>query len=552
MSSSRSALPIQHATLKLGDLPLDAGVFPYQRGLDTPRPPASVGYHANVRATKPELEGDAAQQVARHFRSVNGGIHIISEGNGAARDGVRLEVSKVKDTYIHVKKNVGALSRRERLAEISSKISDLLKSRGMKQAQLATICTVSRVQVSRWIHGLDVPNAAALLRISEMVAGEDRQWWRDQARLGFVSRVTSWFGLALGFYVAILVLPPVIVQLATSSPGVQVFVAVLLLIGGALVGQAIGLLVGFRLHRALPPGPFRQADRVFGAGVGALGVITLLWLLLPSLAAVPGWPAQAAFGSGISRWVANNLPAPPPTLQSLRRMIASGAPEVFSGLGGGRAAGPVPTSSPLGPALTSSVIASTVKVQGQACGLIYEGSGFAVAPSLVVTNAHVVAGEHQGSTSVLLPSGRVASATVVMFDSRRDLALLNVPGLGEKPLPIGTPSVGEVAAAFGHPNGQDAIEITPARVDQAITATGANIYDTGSTTRQVLILAASLAHGDSGGPLVNTSGGVIGVDFAISASDSSTSYALNSSELQAALGEARSPSGASTGGCLSG
>ena len=371
-------------------------------------------------------------------------------------------------------------------------------------------------------------------------------------RLGFVGRVLSWLGLALGFYVAIRALPPVVVQLANASPGVQVFVAVLLLLGGALIGQAIGLLIGYRVHKALPLGPLRQADRVFGAGVGVIGVITLLWLVLPSLAAVPGWPAQATFGSGISRWVADNLPAPPATLQALRRMIDNGAPEVFSGLGGGRALGPVPASVPLTGAEAAKVAASTVKVQGEACGLIYEGSGFAVAPSLVVTNAHVVAGEHRGSTSVLLPSGQVAAATVVMFDPRRDLALLDVSGLGEAPLPVGTPQVGQLGAAFGHPNGQDALQVTPARVDQEITATGADIYDKGATRRQVLVLAASLAHGDSGGPLVNTAGQVIGVDFAISADHGGTAYALNTSELQAALAETRFPSGASTGGCLSG
>jgi S1-C subfamily serine protease len=369
-------------------------------------------------------------------------------------------------------------------------------------------------------------------------------------RLGFLGRVISWIGLALGFYVAIRVLPSVIVHMASSAPGLQVFVAILLLVGGALVGQAAGLLIGFRLHRALPPGPVREVDRVVGAGVGALGVLTVLWLLLPSIAAVPGWPARAANGSAISRWVDAHLPSPPATLSTLRRMIASGAPEVFSGLGGTTATGPVPTVSPLAQAVTNAVVASTVKVQGQACGRIYEGSGFAVAPSLVVTNAHVVAGEHAGNTAVLLPSGRVAAATVVMFDPRRDIALLSVPGLGESPLALATPQAGEVGAAFGHPNGQDAIAITPARVSRAITATGADIYDNGSTVRQVLILAATLAHGDSGGPLVNPAGAVIGVDFAISATNPSTSYALNTSELRSALTEPRNGSGASTGSCL--
>jgi S1-C subfamily serine protease len=196
------------------------------------------------------------------------------------------------------------------------------------------------------------------------------------------------------------------------------------------------------------------------------------------------------------------------------------------------------------------VAASTVKVQGQACNRIYEGSGFAVANDLVVTNAHVVAGEPAGSTSVLLPSGRQLHAKVVMFDSRRDLALLSVAGLGETPLALQVAHAGATGAVFGHPNGQDSIAITPARVAQEINAVGKDLYDSANTTRDVLILAAALAHGDSGGPLVNTAGAVIGVAFAISADQASTSYALSTTELQGALGETRDPAGASTGPCL--
>ena len=52
--------------------------------------------------------------------------------------------------------------------------------------------------------------------------------------------------------------------------------------------------------------------------------------------------------------------------------------------------------------MTATVSASTVKVEGQACDRIYEGSGFAVAANVIVTNAHVVAGEPAGATSVLV------------------------------------------------------------------------------------------------------------------------------------------------------
>jgi S1-C subfamily serine protease len=371
-------------------------------------------------------------------------------------------------------------------------------------------------------------------------------------RLGFVGRVTSWLGLALGFYVAVRLLPSIIVDLSSASPGAQLTVAVLLLVGGAMVGQALGLLVGSRLHHALPLGPVRQVDRVVGGGVGIVGVIAALWLLLPSIAAVPGWPARATANSGISRWVSVHLPAPPDALQVLRRLIGQDAPQVFAVLHPGGSAGTAPSSSPLTAALTSAVTASTVKVEGQACNRIFEGSGFAVATDLVVTNAHVVAGEPPGQTSVLLPTGARLPAAVVMFDPRRDLALLRVNSLGERPLPVQVAHAGANGAVFGHPNGQDPVAVTPARVAQEEEAVGRDLYDSSNTKRDILVLAAALAHGDSGGPLVDAGGAVIGVAFAISADQPSTSYALSTTELTAALAQPRNPSGASTGPCLTG
>jgi S1-C subfamily serine protease len=369
-------------------------------------------------------------------------------------------------------------------------------------------------------------------------------------RLGFLGRAASWVGLAAGFYLGVRLTPVVMGQLAGHSVGIQLAVGILLVVGAAMIGQALGLVVGTRLHAALPMGPVRQADRLVGAWLGVVGVMAVLWLLLPSLASAPGWVARQTTASRISRWVSRDLPSPPNALQVLRRLVAQDAPQVFAQLGPGPSVGPVPASSPLSQVVTRSVEASTVKVAGQACGFIYEGSGFAVAPDLVVTNAHVVAGEQAGSTYVLLPSGHTLPAMVVMFDPNRDIALLEVPSLGESPLPLGQATTGLRGAVFGHPEGQDPIAVTPARVADNQTAVGWNIYDSHETRRDILVLAASLAHGDSGGPLVDASGAVVGVAFAISPDQNNVSYALAISELQAALSEPRDPNGASTGSCL--
>jgi S1-C subfamily serine protease len=368
-------------------------------------------------------------------------------------------------------------------------------------------------------------------------------------RLGFLGRVVSWLGLALGFYLAVRILPPVLRGLHNSTATTLLVIAVVILVGGAMVGQAVGLLAGSHLHRALPLGPVRQVDRVVGAVVGAAGVLAVLWLLIPSLAQVAGWPAQAVTGSSISRFVSGALPPPPSALQVLRRLVGNGNPEVFSVLQPGRAAGPPPAGSPLSPTVAQQVLASTVKVEGQACGEIIEGSGFAAGPDLIATNAHVVAGESPGDTSVMLPSGRMLPATVVLYDPNRDIALLSVAGLGEAPLPIAGSQVGETAAVFGHPGGQDQIAVSPARVSSQENAVGPDIYDRHNVTRAILVLASALAHGDSGGALVNTGGQVIGVAFAISADSQATAYALNTTELNQALAEPRQAR-AATGSCL--
>jgi S1-C subfamily serine protease len=373
-------------------------------------------------------------------------------------------------------------------------------------------------------------------------------------RLGFLARVTSWIGLAVGLYIAARFLPRIVNSLVIGNPAGRLLVAALILMGGAFVGQGLGLVAGGRLHRALPLGPVRDVDRGVGAGVGIFGVVVALWLLLPSIAVVPGWPAREATHSSIAQWVDSHFPRPPDTLQALRRLVGDNTfPQVFSALHPAENLGPPPATSGLTAAVISRVTAATVKVEGEACNRIQDGSGFAVAPDTIVTNAHVVAGEGRGQTHVLLPGPsriRTLQATVVLFDPDRDLAILRVNRLGEVPLATAAGTVGEVGAVFGHPGGADQLVAAPAQIAQNITAVGRDLYDQHETKRDVFILAATLHPGDSGGPLVDNTGGVIGVAFAIAPDQPGTSYALTSKELLAALGQPQSIR-ASTGACLS-
>jgi S1-C subfamily serine protease len=196
----------------------------------------------------------------------------------------------------------------------------------------------------------------------------------------------------------------------------------------------------------------------------------------------------------------------------------------------------------------SRVSASTVKVQGIACRRIQEGSGFAVGDDLIATNAHVVAGER--STEVQRPDGKILKATVVLFDSDRDLALLHVSGLSQAPLAVAAARPGTTGAVFGHPGGQTPLRIAPAAISQRVDARGRDLYDAHATSRDVWILASDLHPGDSGAALTDNKGSVVGIAFAIAPDKPKTSYALTFKELSEAMTEPRAASGANTGPCI--
>src|SRR5262249_5345435 len=94
---------------------------------------------------------------------------------------------------------------------------------------------------------------------------------------------------------------------------------------------------------------------------------------------------------------------------------------------------------------------SVVKVLGTACGLGIEGSGWVASPGIVVTNAHVVAGETDTTVQVGgNPPG--LDANVIDFDSKDDIAILRVAGLHQPTLRLAAdPKSGTAAGILGYP-----------------------------------------------------------------------------------------------------
>jgi S1-C subfamily serine protease len=368
-------------------------------------------------------------------------------------------------------------------------------------------------------------------------------------RLGFIARVFAWTGVAIGLVIGIHYVPRVVTAFGGTSADDRVTVAVLFLVLVATLGQAVGLGVGVLVHRvsandvALP-----RWDRVAGATIGVVGVIALVWMTIPSLATAKGWPARMARGSSVIAIIDDVAPTQPAQFAAWGRAISDAPyPSALGPLDSPPDPG-LPPEAKITPEVDRTVRQSIVKVSGRACRQIQEGSGWVTTDGLIVTNAHVVAGE--GKTEVEDSEGQEYNATVVAFDPVRDLAVLAVDTLHAPGLVLAQGRVGDEGAVYGHPGGGD-LRAAPARVGEKIVAVGTDIYRTGESRRDVFVLAATLAPGDSGGALVNTEGDVIGVAFAIDPGNSGTSYAITDDEVRAVLATV-SPNGANTGRCLVG
>jgi S1-C subfamily serine protease len=178
---------------------------------------------------------------------------------------------------------------------------------------------------------------------------------------------------------------------------------------------------------------------------------------------------------------------------------------------------------------------SVVKLVGTApeCRRRIQSTGFAYAPERVMTNAHSVAGS-QGPIDVQVPStGAHYSATVVLFDPRRDVAVLVVPELRLAGLafdPAGAPDVPAVIAGF--PKDAGSVTATAARIRARQTSVGADIYHSAQNIRRAVFwVSGTVQPGDSGAPLLSATGSVYGLVFAAAYDDPGGGYALTADEI---------------------
>jgi S1-C subfamily serine protease len=369
-------------------------------------------------------------------------------------------------------------------------------------------------------------------------------------RQGFIVGALSFVGFAAGAFLGTRV-GPLLLPKGSASPYAPAFGLVGALLGGAILASGLEGL-GFMLRRTIVLPGVGLLDGVLGAALGAALALGIVWIVAAVAAQTPG---QAQLRNEIQRSAILSklnelLPPSGPILNALSRLdplpsITGPSPNVGA---------PEPRVAHAPGVRAAS--ASVVRVLGTACGLAVEGSGWVAGPELVVTNAHVVAGEQDTTVE---PGGHAPNlaAQAVAFDATDDIAVLRVPELSLPSLRlVPNPPAGRSGAILGYPeNGP--FTVRAGRIGRTQPVVTQNAYGQGPVTRLLTPLRGVVQPGNSGGPLVDESGGVLTTVFAATVGGGPPGgYGVANETVSSVLttARARASRGASvgTGPCASG
>jgi S1-C subfamily serine protease len=286
--------------------------------------------------------------------------------------------------------------------------------------------------------------------------------------------------------------------------------APLVAVGGAIVGAAVleafGSTVGSFFRSGLRFPPLRAMDSAGGLVLGAAAALALVWVVGAAALLVPG---QRSLRQDVQRSKVlqrlNEIVPPQRLLNALARV------DPFPSITGPPIPG-APKAAIARNRAVSAAATSVVRVTGTACGLGIAGSGWVAAPGVVVTAAHVVAGEKQ--TSVTDPAGGAAlPARAYAFDPKNDIAVLRVRGLAARPLELAEPEPSRAVGIVGYPlNGP--LDIEAGRIGTTAESLTDDAYGNGPVNRKITSLSGTIRHGNSGGPAIDSSGRVQTTVFA--------------------------------------
>jgi S1-C subfamily serine protease len=353
---------------------------------------------------------------------------------------------------------------------------------------------------------------------------------------GLAASALSLAGIVLGAWLGSRI-APALLQGGARSP----YTPLAALAGaavGAIVLETLGTLAGSALRTRFRRPRLTTFDSVGGLALGAVTGLAMVWVLGAVALLLPGQAdlRRGAQSSALLRGLNDVIP-PGQLLNALARI------DPFPTI-----SGPAAPVAPPDPRLAHALgvrrsAPSVVRVLGTACGVGVEGTGWVARPHLVVTAAHVVAG--QTDTMVESQSGVRYPADVVAFDRRNDVAVLRVDELGARPLALVDAVPGEAVAVLGFPeNGP--FTATPARIGKTSFVLAEDAYGTGPVTRSITSLRGRVRHGDSGAPAVDARGAVEATIFAARLRTAG-GYGVPADVVRVNLGSASRP--VSTGAC---
>jgi len=358
-------------------------------------------------------------------------------------------------------------------------------------------------------------------------------------RRGLVGGAFSLAGIVAGAYFGAKLAPELL------SGGDSPYTPLVALGGAVILGallQSAAAMAGSAIRTSLfviPP--LRLLDTLGGLVLGAAAGAAIVWVAGAVALHVPGQVElrEEVQRSRILRELNARVP-PSRLLDAIARV------DPFAAIRGPEANVAPPDPGLLATAGVRAARASVFRVTGSACGLGVVGSGWAAAPNLVVTNAHVVAG--MTDARVDRRDEEFRDAVVVAFDARNDIAVLRVEGLGARPLQAVDPVEGQAVAILGYPENRP-FTATPGRIGQTASVLTDDALGRGPVQRLITTLRGEVRQGNSGGPAVDGRGRVQTTIFASRVGSDSSGYGVPTSlvrEELAGAGAAR----VSTGPCV--
>ena len=209
-------------------------------------------------------------------------------------------------------------------------------------------------------------------------------------------------------------------------------------------------------------------------------------------------------------------------------------------------------------------VVTVAMVDGEVVGFGH-GSGIAISPTRIVTNAHVVESAARYPDNVALgvvPSEGQKSyaAKLIAIDTKRDLALIEITE-GRVPAAAiysGPFEAGGDVVALGYPGN---VDLATARSSADYITPRTPVRSEGNLSNPqaldgvaMLVHTAKISRGNSGGPLVDQCGRIVGINSAITRADdgdSSFAFAIANRELTRFLTDANQPFSSIGTPCLS-